>query len=203
MINMPIINAPVVLSDEAVAVITEKIKEPGFSHTSWSDADLQFVRREIREHYREVQRLICVYCQAPVAARSAAGAPVEHIVPKSQHLSFMFEPRNLCVICPDCNEYKSSREVLAQPVMVASRVTYPTDRLAFRIMHPHYDVYDDNIIKSNRLYVECSDKGGYTIYICNLNRFYRKFGRCDEFVNDAALVQQSELFYEEGAVELV
>jgi len=199
---MPIINVPVVLSDEAIAVIEEKVNMPGFSHVNWSDADLQSVRCEIRDYYRKVQRLACAYCQAPVSARSAAGAPVEHIVPKSQYLRFMFEPKNLCVICPDCNEYKSKREVLTDPVMVADRTGYPTDRLAFRIMHPHYDVYDDNIIKSNRLYVECSDKGGYTIYICNLNRFYRKFGRCDEFVNDAALVRQSELFYEEGAVRL-
>ena len=199
---MPIVNDPVILSEESLAIIKDKVKEPGFSHTNWSDKDLESVRCEIRDHYRDVQRLSCVYCQGPVAMRSASGAPVEHIVPKSQHLGFIFEPKNLCVICPDCNEYKGKREVLAEPVLVAHRVNYPTDRMAFRIMHPHYDVYDDNIIKSNRLYVECSDKGGYTIYICNLNRFFRKFGRCDEFVNDAALVQQSERFFAEGRVEL-
>lgn len=199
---MPILNEPVILSDESLAVIRAKINAPGFSHTSWGDPDLEAVRCEIRNHYRDVQRLACVYCQAPVAMRSAQGAPVEHIVPKSQHVGFMFEPKNLCVICPDCNEYKGKREVLVEPVLVADRVNYPTSRMAFRIMHPHYDEYEDNIMRHNKVYVECSDKGGYTIYICNLNRFFRKFGRCDEFVNDAELVRRSERFYKDGRVDL-
>ncbi|ASV37402.1 HNH endonuclease [Pseudomonas sp. NS1(2017)] len=198
---MPIINDPVVLSGEALAIINEKIQQSGFSHKNWGDADLQSVRCEIRDYYREIQRLVCVYCQGPVAARSAVGAAVEHIVPKSQYLNFMFEPKNLCVVCPDCNEYKSKKEVF-DPVMVAPRVNYPTVSKAFKIVHPHFDEYDDHIMRHNRVYVDCSDKGGYTIYICNLNRFFRKFGRCDEFVNDVALVQQSELFFEEGRVEL-
>lgn len=199
---MPIINDPVVLSQNSLAIIEGKLQEPGFNHTKWSDADLESVRCEIRDHYREVQRLVCVYCQGAVAMRSAFGAPVEHIVPKSQHVGFMFEPKNLCVICPDCNEYKGKREVLVEPVLVANRVNYPTDRMAFRIMHPHFDEYDDNIMRHNKVYIECSDKGGYTIYICNLNRFFRKFGRCDEFVNDADLVQRSERFYDQGRVDL-
>lgn len=199
---MPIINEPVVFSEESIALIEEKVGALEYSHTSWSDAELEFVRCEIRNHYRAVQRLTCVYCQGAVSMRSAAGAPVEHIVPKSQHLGFMFEPKNLCVICPDCNEYKGNREVLVQPVLVANRVNYPDESRAFRIMHPHYDEYDQNIIRANKVYIECSDKGGYTIYICNLNRFYRKFGRCDELVNDVALVNSSERFFESGRVEL-
>ncbi|WRH95093.1 HNH endonuclease domain-containing protein [Pseudomonas fluorescens] len=199
---MPIVNEPVVLSENSLAIIRAKTNEPGYCHTKWSDPDLEPVRCEIRNHYRNVQRLICVYCQGAVSMRSAFGAAVEHIVPKSQHLEFMFEPKNLCVVCPDCNEYKGKREVLVEPVMVASRVSYPANPLAFRIMHPHYDEYEDNIMRHNRIYLECSDKGGYTIYICNLNRFFRKFGRCDEFVNDAELVQKTERFYDEGRVEL-
>lgn len=199
---MPIVNEPVVLSERALSLIQEKVEKSDYCHTKWNDPDLEPVRCEIRDHYRKVQRLVCVYCQGPVAMRSAFGAPVEHIVPKSQYLSFMFEPKNLCVICPDCNEYKGKREVLVEPVMVASRVNYPTDPMAFRIMHPHYDNYEDNIMRHNKVYVECSDKGGYTIYICNLNRFFRKFGRCDEFVNDAELVQKAERFYDEGRIEL-
>ncbi|EIM13552.1 HNH endonuclease [Pseudomonas chlororaphis] len=199
---MPIINDAVTLSEEALSLIQGKMQAEDFSHESWSDEDLLPVRREIREFYRNAQRLVCVYCLGPVSNRSAAGAPIEHIVPKSQHPGFMFEPKNLCVICPDCNEYKSKRETLADPVLIASRVNYPTNTDLFRIVHPHYDEYHEHIFKCERLYVECSDKGGYTIYACNLNRFYRRFGRCDELVNDVALVQQSERFYEEGVVAI-
>ena len=199
---MPTLNNAVTLSEEAQGLIQAKINTAGFSHENWGDDDLLPVRREIREFYRNAQRLICVYCLGPVSNRSAAGAPIEHIVPKSQHLGFMFEPKNLCVICPDCNEYKSKRETLADPVLVASRVNYPNNSNLFRIVHPHFDKYDEHIVKCERLYVECSDKGGYTIYACNLNRFFRRFGRCEELVNDVALVQQSERFYDEGIVEL-
>lgn len=197
---MPIINNAVTLSDESLALIQEKMQSGNYSHESWGDDDLRPVKREIREFYRVAQRLTCAYCLGPVSNRSAAGAPIEHIVPKSQCLSFMFEPKNLCVICPDCNEYKSKQETLVDPVLKASRVNYPTNSTLFRIVHPHYDEYDEHIFKCEKLYVDCSPKGGYTIYACNLNRFYRRFGRCDELVNDVALVQQSERFYEDGAV---
>ncbi|AVO58240.1 HNH endonuclease family protein [Pseudomonas chlororaphis] len=199
---MPIINEPLVYSEASLAKINEKMAGVGYSHLDWSAPELEDVRCEIRNHYRDVQRLQCVYCQGAIMHRSAAGAPVEHIVPKSQYLSFMFEPKNLCVICPDCNEYKGAQEVLMQPVMVAPRVNYPTSSNAFRIVHPHYDEYEDHIMRHNRVYVDRSVKGGYTIFLCNLNRFYRRFGRCDEFVNDVALVERSERFYDEGRVDI-
>ena len=195
---MPTIENPIVLSDASLALIEQKKATANFSHTNWGDEDLQPVRREIREHYRNVQRLVCVYCLGSVSAHSAVGAPVEHIVPKSQHLHFMFEPENLCVICPDCNKFKSNRESLVNPVLTANRVNYPKNSALYRIVHPHFDSYSNHIAKFNRLYVECSDKGGYTIYICNLNRFFRRFGRCDELVNDVALVEQAERFFEDG-----
>ena len=199
---MPIINDALVFSESATAIISSRRNNENYSPRDWGAPDLEVVRCEIRNYYREAQRLKCVYCQGPVAQRAAAGAPVEHIVPKSQYLNFMFEPKNLCVVCPDCNEYKGKREVLADPVMVTHRVSYPTAGSAFRIMHPHFDEYEENIIRHNKIYVECSDKGGYTIYICNLNRFFRKFGRCDEFVNDAGLLEKSESFYARGTVDL-
>lgn len=56
---MPILNEPVILSDESLAVIRAKTNAPGFNYTSWGDADLEAVRCEIRNHYRDVQRLAC------------------------------------------------------------------------------------------------------------------------------------------------
>lgn len=197
---MPLIEKPLAFSDASSVIVEQKKASPNYTHTSWGDDVLQPVRREIREYYRTVQRLTCVYCLGPISSYSAFGAQIEHIVPKSQYLDFMFEPKNMCVICPDCNEFKSSREVLVKPVLAASRVNYPKNPLLFRIVHPHFDSYEEHIAKFNRLYVECSDKGGYTIYICNLNRFYRKFGRCDELVDDVSLAEQSESFFEKGIV---
>lgn len=197
---MPLIDNPIVLSDASSVIIERKINSPNYSHKSWGDDELQPVRSEIREYYRNAQRLTCVYCLGPISSYSAFGAQIEHIVPKSQHLGFMFEPKNMCVICPDCNEFKSNREALARPVLAADRVNYPSTPSSFRIVHPHLDSYEEHIAKFNRLYVECSDKGGYTIYICNLNRFYRKFGRCEELVQDVDLANQSESFFESNII---
>lgn len=197
---MPKINEPILLSEASLRLIDARKASAEYSHKSWDDEELLPVRREIREYYRNIQRLTCVYCLGPVTNRSASGAPIEHVVPKSQHLSFMFEPQNLCVACTDCNEYKSDREALVEPVLTAARVNYPTNSAMYRIVHPHFDEHAEHIARFNRLYVECSDKGGYTIYICNLNRFFRRFGRCDELVNDVQLVDQATRFFEDRAV---
>ncbi|CRM26678.1 hypothetical protein [Pseudomonas sp. 8 R 14] len=195
---MPLIKYPITLSATSSVIVEQKKTSPGYSHTSWGDNELLPVRREIREHYRNAQRLTCAYCLGPISSYSTFGAQIEHIAPKSQYLDFMFEPQNMCVVCPDCNEFKSNREALVKPVLTANRVNYPKNSALFRIVHPHFDSYEEHIAKFNRLYVECSDKGGYTIYICNLNRFYRKFGRCEELVEDVNLAEQSERFFENG-----
>lgn len=193
---MPIIENPIEFSQQLKDIIATKLKTPNFQHTNWSDDDLEPARQEIRNYYRKEQRLTCIYCKGPISIRSASGANIEHIVPKSANIHFIFESKNLCVICPDCNEYKGKREVLAEPVTTSkNKIKYPSKSSDFRIMHPHFDDYEDHILKANRIYVERSDKGGYTIYICNLNRFFRKFGRCEEYVNDIQIIEQAERFH--------
>lgn len=190
---MPIIDKPIELSELALEVIEQKSKSAMFSHADWGCEELKVVRKEIREYYREIQRLRCVYCQNQVSARSAQGAFIEHIIPKSQNPHFMFEPKNLCVVCADCNEYKGGKSVDFERITTSrNKRKYPESSADYRIVHPHFDEYEDHILKANRIYVDRSEKGGYTIYICGLNRFFRRFGRCDEYVNDIKLVEESE-----------
>jgi len=199
---MPIIDRPVEFNAESLALIEKKNSDPEFTHTNWGDDDLKALRAEVRNHYRTIQRLQCVYCKEPIGIRAAHAAPIEHIVPKSQYLEFIFEPKNLCVICPDCNEYKGKNEVLHKPVITgARRKRYPTASSSFRIVHPHIDDYEAHIIKANRVYVDLTPKGHYTIGICKLNRFFHHFGACDEFINDAKLAEANELFFSMGVVD--
>ncbi|WP_282349365.1 HNH endonuclease [Pseudomonas sp. PS01301] len=200
---MPIINQSIAFTSQSLALIAQKKMDPEFNHTKWSEDDLRALRAEIRGYYRHIQRLICVYCQEPIGVRAAEAAPVEHIVPKSQYLDFIFEPKNLCVICADCNHFKGSNEVMFEPVVRGPRrKRYPTVSSAFQIVHPHFDEYDLHIIKANRVYVDLTSKGHYTIGICKLNRFFHFFGACDEFINDAALVEANDLFFSTGSVEV-
>ncbi|RSC25923.1 HNH endonuclease [Pseudomonas putida] len=198
---MPTISQPIEFCAASKSLIRQKLLDSSFSHANWGDDDLQELRREVREHYRTVQRLQCVYCLEPIAVRAAHAAPIEHIVPKSEYREFIFEPKNLCVICPDCNEYKGKNQVLYEPVVTGERRRrYPTASASFRIVHPHIDKYVHHILKANRVYVDVTPKGHYTIGVCKLNRFFHYFGVCDEFVDDAVLAEANDQFFNTGVV---
>ncbi|WP_265169730.1 hypothetical protein [Pseudomonas solani] len=133
----------------------------------------------------------------PIASISANGANIEHIIPKSKKIEFIFEPKNLCVICPDCNEVKRSQEVTGDEPNPLKRnaIQYPRTSGAFKIVHPHFDNYSEHIIHANRIYIDITPKGHWTIGACKLNRFYHRFGVCEELVEDVALIEEEEAFH--------
>lgn len=73
---MPKIKNPIRFSAESLDIIEKKLSSPDFKHTNWGDDDLQVLRAEIRNHYREEQKLECVYCHEPIGVRAAQAAPV-------------------------------------------------------------------------------------------------------------------------------
>lgn len=66
---------------------------------------------------------------------------IEHIVSKDKKVQFMFEPRNLCVACKNCNGAKGSKEVLVNP----NRIRFPSSSQNYKIIHPHFDTYHEHI----------------------------------------------------------
>ncbi|WP_442114327.1 HNH endonuclease [Pseudomonas sp. NUPR-001] len=154
------------------------------------------VRSYIREHYRNEQRGICAYCKNPISFNTAGNAHVEHIVPKSLHIDFIFEEKNLCVICADCNTIKRDQETLGSiPNTLApsrtqnTRRRYPRSSNAFLIVHPHFDEWDQHIIKFGVRYTDRSEKGAFTIKACKLNRFFHKNFDVDEsFLDDSEIM---------------
>lgn len=185
------IDAPVIFKKEHSDVIARKKGVINFSHHCWSDDDLQDLRTWIREFYRVKQNGVCAYCREAVSLQSAANCHVEHIVPKSLHPDFMFLPKNLCVICADCNAIKRAQETIAEiPDTInesATRKKYPRSSSGFKIVHPHYDPWADHIIKYGKAFVDKTPKGGFTIQTCKLNRRFHKFGLEDEFADDEEL----------------
>lgn len=178
---MPDIDRPVEFNEAALASIEAVTSQPGFRYQDWGGEALEGVRSFIRNHYRIVQFGRCSYCRNTVSLDSALNCHVEHIVPKSLHPEFMFEPRNLCVVCADCGGIKRNQETAATIMETiqgaAGRVQYPRSSGAFLIVHPHFDVYGEHIhIILGRYYVDKSDKGAFTIRACELNRHLRIFG---------------------------
>ncbi|AUM69205.1 HNH endonuclease domain-containing protein [Pseudomonas fluorescens] len=199
---MPLINNPLSCSAAQAKLIAEKTSDPMFQHSHWSTDELQELRSYIREHYRREQKGICAYCKNPLSLVAANNAHVEHIAPKSLYFKFIFEPKNLCVICADCNIIKRDQETFntipntVKPLQEdRERKTYPRSSSAFLIVHPHFDNWDDHIQKFGIRYTDITEKGAFTISACRLNRFFhKKLHMPEELVSDDELIHQMRAF---------
>lgn len=187
-------------STEQKNLIKEKLDDPNFTHKNWLDDDLVDVRKAIRDYYRNVQTGICSYCRNDVSLRAVGNARIEHIVPKAKRRDFIFEPKNLCVICEDCNTIKRDQETRGEDVdtLSSSRAKkYPRSSGAFLIVHPHFDDWNEHIVRFRSVYAGKTDKGDFTVGVCILNRKLREFGWEDEFLDEAALRQVMQAYLNE------
>jgi uncharacterized protein (TIGR02646 family) len=193
---MPLINNKIQFTLEEQKQLQSIKATDCFSSSDWGVDWLMEIRSKIRAFYRGEQAGICCYCKNDVSQVSAGNAHIEHIAPKSLYPQFMFEPKNLCVVCCDCNEIKRNKEVIneADDVFSNDVVRYPTASRAFKIVHPHVDEYDEHIIKRGRMYLDRSDKGAFTIATCKLNRFFHKFDRESPKASDSDLTNLMNIF---------
>ncbi|RWS51272.1 HNH endonuclease, partial [Enterobacter cloacae] len=126
----------------------------------------------IKNHYINEQDFTCCYCKQKIVVTHNGAWDAEHIIPKSEHPAFMFEPENIAICCKDCNGEKLAQEVLTNSG-IKSRKKFLTDKKHYLIVHPHFDEYDQHIeIRQDfRIYRGKTDKGINTITICGLLRF--------------------------------
>ena len=137
------------------------------------DADIQKVKKHIKDHYIVVQDYTCVYCQQKIVVKHGMAWDIEHIIPKSPYPQFLFTEENLAVACKDCNLIKSDKNVLKN----SKRKRFPKKSEDYIIVHPHFDVYDEHIqIIAKEIYRPKDEKGKQTIEVCGLLRFAFKFG---------------------------
>ncbi len=169
-------------------------------HTTWGDDDISDIRSHIRDFYRREQNGKCAYCRKDISLYSASNCQVEHIVAKSLNLDFIYESKNLCVICADCNEIKRDQETRSEVPIVTTRSIsrYPRSSSAFKIIHPHFDCFDDHIFEVNGYYLDLTKKGGYTILYCKLNRKLHRFGFDDSLVDTPKLLELMNKFMSES-----
>lgn len=195
------IQNPITFSAEVIAIIKSKKLQSNFAHTCWSDDDMEPIRVAIRGFYSKEQGGICAYCKQSVSITSALNCHVEHIVPKSKHLDFIFTPKNLCVVCAECNQIKREQETLGTiPNTITNsnrRKQYPRTRSAFKIVHPHFDIYDDNILVTNGYYIDKTKKGHFTIGACKLNRKLHEFGWEITTISDDQITETMNKYLEE------
>tara|TARA_Y100000588_G_C14208168_1_gene905536 strand:+ start:428 stop:1081 length:654 start_codon:yes stop_codon:yes gene_type:complete len=190
----------IVYSPEIKSTLNSKINDASFNHRNWGDDDLNKVRKEIRDFYKNEQKGVCSFCKQNLSLVSAMNCTVEHIVPKSLHLEYIFTEKNLCVICADCNHIKREQETLCEIPQTLkdskSRKQYPRSSNAFKIIHPHFDTYEDHILISNGFYIDKTKKGHFTIGACRLNRKLYEFDK-DETLQEAKASEMMNEFLDE------
>lgn len=190
---------PISYSEDITKYIQEKSDD--LISFDWDCDENLVLRSEIREYYRKQQKGICSYCRQAVSTIYASNCHIEHIAPKSLHPEYIFEPRNLCIICSDCNQIKRNQEtigIIPNTIRKKYKKKYPDKSEDFYIVHPHFDKYDDHIIIINGLYVDRdSAKGNFTIGACRLNRRLGLVGWEIEVVDEADLINDFNSFIDE------
>lgn len=157
---------------------------------STDDGDMEDVKKFIKDHYKIAQNYRCPYCQQKIEVEHNGSWDAEHIIPKDTHPQFMFEPRNLCVSCKDCNLIKLNKRVLKNQ----KRVTFPDAADDYLFCHPHYHSYFDhvNIIEEAGFYLPKTRHGVHLVEICGLLRFVLKYADC-EWDDDQICLQVQSL----------
>jgi uncharacterized protein (TIGR02646 family) len=172
-----------------------------FDHKIWDTQDLEELRKEIRDFYRIEQKAICSYCRQVISIVFPTNAHIEHIAPKSIHPEYIFEAKNLCVICSDCNQIKRDQETINEipdTIKKKYKTKYPDKPEDFFIVHPHFDDYDKHILIINGFYVDNdSKKGNFTIGACRLNRKLSITGWESEVVEETEIIEDFTEYIEE------
>lgn len=160
-----VIATPYSLSTEDIIAI-EKTSKGHPSKDDWGVKKLEKFRNNVRTYYKKAQNQKCAYCRMDINVATGY-FHIEHIVAKSVHPEWMYEPLNLCLACPICNSSKNNKEVLVD----TGCTKLPVESSGYLIIHPHMDNYFDHIeIVDGLIYKGLTPKGIKTIELCNLTR---------------------------------
>lgn len=150
----------------------------------WEKKCLDGFKGRFRRDMLPKQNYRCAYCRLELHT-SEVTPEIEHIVPKSLKPNWMYEPFNLCVSCKLCNTKKGHRK---KTLVDESVEELPHDMRAYKMIHPHLDRYSENIeFVGDILYRGISDKGRYTISLCELNRYEVAAARAMELIKQGAI----------------
>lgn len=159
-------------TNEQLAIISQLCPEgSAVDPEIWSHEATASLKSSIKSFCISTQGSRCCYCDRHLGTENHRVWDIDHIVPRSTHPHFTFEPRNLAASCVDCNLAKRDTPVLVNK----RRKTYPKKSDAFHILHPYFDKYTDHILRDGYIYVGKTVKGKKTIYTCDLLRFAQKY----------------------------
>lgn len=150
--------------------IEKEVRKAGYSDAiEWSE------NTELPQNAEDfAATAIYVICNSGMAKQILATHgrvwDIEHVISRDENLKFMFEPQNLAVSCIECNGAKR-----ATRVTIRDYVRFPRRSQNYLIVHPHFDEYFEHIdIVGDNTYQALSKKGKFTIYHCDLFRYWER-----------------------------
>lgn len=168
----------------------------GVMHDEWNltTGPILGLRKTIRAHYLKEQKYRCAYCRMEKKEDHGLTWDVEHVIAKSTHPRFLYEPLNLAMVCKECNISKSNQNVLSKSL---SPKSFPSHSNEYKIVHPHFDRYSDHfevIIVGGRITHRPRNdhKAKETFIMCDLVRFSYAFCEWDSF--DHAIVEEFDRY---------
>ncbi len=180
-------------TDLEVAVITAAIAKGG---DVWNDETLYDIKQNIKTFYRNGTDGHCCYCRRRFKGEFKMDIDIEHVLPKSKFIDFMFEIFNLNISCKRCN-MMIKKERIDFLVDVSTILLNAKRSDQYYFIHPNFDYYFDHmdhdvIIKNEQELVKFTPKkakGKYTYDFFKLteievNMFDNAQGiKADEFKN--------------------
>ncbi|MBD8254407.1 HNH endonuclease [Pseudomonas fluorescens] len=165
----------VIFSKEQIETIKNTLSSTDFRPASWSNNELNSIKKTIKDHYLSAQNFTCFYCRQRFVIKHNRAWDTEHIISRSAYPRFMFEPKNLCVVCIECNTEKSDKNILNSNKKITK---LPKSSAAYKIVHPHFDTFEDHIevILPGQFYKHRTLKGRSTMSIYGLDRFLKSAG---------------------------
>lgn len=178
-----VINHPYELTGEDRQSIDEA--SPGVKDKDhWEKNCLKDFKRRFRRDMLPKQNYRCAYCRLELHPNEVT-PEIEHIVPKNLKPDWMYEPFNLCISCKLCNTKKGH---VKKTLVDESVDVLPRDSASYKMIHPHLDRYSENIeFVGDVLYRGISDKGKYTISLCELNRYEVAAARAMELIKQSVI----------------
>lgn len=136
--------------------------------SDWDKTQFKSLKQNLRLFLRYQQGNFCCYCKKELGY-DIGETHIEHIVSRNEYADYGFEPYNLAISCPGCNEKKGDKPVC---INVPSNI-YSHKSKDYMIVHPYFDDYNQHIQVDGPLRIALSTKGQKTIEYCELSRLRR------------------------------
>lgn len=135
------------------------------NHKDWELEEFDDFKSKVKDYLRIEQRNRCCYCKK-ILHYDKKEVDIEHIIPKSRRPRFTFLNYNLALSCPACNTTKSTH----LPLVTATRKTFPYKSADYKVVHPYFDYYFQEIEIIKDVFIKSKGaKGDWTIEKCGLD----------------------------------